>query len=197
MASAYTMTGELSNSGRKHPFQLTLSEGMARYAFVKSPMVLTLHLKGDRSTFEETRDGKTRAIPPERYSEKILETDLRYEDLSLRFLYWTNAQVVGETIVTANPCWKVEVKPAADDPSQYSRVVLYVGRSDAALMKAEAYGRAGEFARRFQVVSGMRKNGVWFLKEMRIEAFDSKFGDRTPTYLRIHEVTDNRPTGGG
>src|SRR4029077_17583456 len=115
-------------------------------------------------------------------------TDISYEDLALRFLYWSDASVAGTDLIAAHRCWKVEVRPASANDSQYARVMLWIGREDGALMKAESYDASGKWVRRFTVTSVMKREGYWMLKQMRIESAHGRSVDPKPTYLEIEEV---------
>jgi hypothetical protein len=91
-------------------------------------------------------------------------------------------------------CWIVRVKPPAKNESQYGKVKLWISKADGALMQAEAYDRGDRFARRFKVLSGQKtSDGLWMLKQMRIEAASSlRRTDFTPTYLEIDKPEDCR-----
>ena len=64
---------------------------------------------------------------------------------------------------------------------------LWISKNDGALMQAEAYDHDGRFARRFKVLSGQKtEDGLWMLKQMRIEAATpARRDDLSPTYLEI------------
>ena len=124
-----------------------------------------------------------------RFDDKVRDIDISYEDLSMRFLYWSNAAVEGDQIMLMNRCWIVRVEPPAKNDSQYSKVKLWIAKNNGALLQAEAYGHDGKLARRFKVISGQSLgDGAWILKEMRIEQMTpGKSGDRTPSYLQIEK----------
>ncbi len=53
-------------------------------------------------------------------------------------------------------------------------------------MRLEGYDWKGKLAKRFEVVSGQKIEGRWFLKQMRIEEMDPATGKVTSrTYLEI------------
>ena len=76
--------------------------------------------------------------------------------------------------------------PPAKAESQYTRAVLWLSKDGSALMKAETYGADGKWIRRFNVKDGMKRDGVWLPKEMRIESATSK--SQKYTYLIIDDV---------
>jgi hypothetical protein len=187
-AQQWKLTGRIRTGGKKTPFRLTLANDAIRYDFIDDGDALTLRLGEKSSTLEETKGGRTARVPAARYSSAVHGTDISYEDLALRFLYWPNAKVLGAGMISAHSCWRVEARPAAANDSQYARVVLWIGREDGALMKAESYDAAGNWVRRFTVTSVMKREGYWLLKQMRIESAQGRSADPKPTYLEIEDV---------
>ena len=184
----WKLTGRIRVGSKKIPFHLTLEKGAIRYEFTDTGNIITLRLGEKSSTLEETKGGKTGRVTPAKFDAPVHDTDISYEDLAMRFLYWSDANVLGTGMISANSCWKVEVRPANVNDSQYARVVLWIGRDDKALMKAESYDASGKWARRFTVTSVMKRDGYWLLKQMRIESAHGRSVDPKPTYLEIEEV---------
>ena len=184
----WKLTGRIRTGSKKIPFRLALEKGAIRYEFTDTGDILTLRLGEKSSTLEETKGGKTGRVAAARFDTPVNDTDISYEDLSLRFLYWRDANVLGTGMISANSCWKVEARPANANDSQYARVVLWIGRDDGALMKAESYDASGKWVRRFTVTSVMKRDGYWLLKQMRIESSHGRSADPKPTYLEIEDV---------
>jgi len=187
-AQEWKLTGRIRTGSKKTPFRLTLEKGAIRYEFTDNSDTLTLRLGEKGSTIEERKDGKTARVPATKYDAPVHGTDISYEDLSLRFLYWHDANVLGGDMIAAHRCWKVEARPAAANDSQYARVVLWIGRDDGALMKAESYDSAGKWVRRFTVREVMKREGYWLLKQMVIEKASRGGADPKPSYLEIEEA---------
>ena len=184
----WKLTGRIRVGSKKIPFRLALEKGAIRYEFTDTGNIITLRLGEKSSTLEETKGGKTGRVTPAKFDAPVHDTDISYEDLAMRFLYWSDANVLGTGMISANSCWKVEVRPANVNDSQYARVVLWIGRDDKALMKAESYDASGKWARRFTVTSVMKRDGYWLLKQMRIESAHGRSVDPKPTYLEIEDV---------
>ncbi len=189
-AQSQALRGELRSAGKTVPFRLSMSSGVIRYEFTNPALTLQLRLGERDSRFEQVTKGGTEKVTPARFDTRVGDTDLSYEDLSLRFLYWPNAAVEGEQTMVLQKCWIVRVEPASKADSQYGSVKLWIAKNSGALMQAEAYNEAGKFVRRFKVISGQKTDeGLWILKEMRIEWVDrGQSADRTPTYLNIDGV---------
>ena len=180
------LQGRLRTGGRSVPFRLVINGPIIRYEFSDPPQTIQLRLQDRSSRLEEITRGGSERVSAARLDAKVRGTDISYEDLALKFLYWPRASVQGEQTMLLRKCWKVAAEPASRDDSQYSRVMLWVEKESGALLQAEAFDDTGRLAKRFKVVSGQKINGLWFLKQMRIEApAGAGSKDRTPTYLEI------------
>lgn len=184
-----TVEGRLRTRGKTIPFTLTMAGDTIRWDFTDPAQSLFLRLGEKDSRLEESGRSGTERISGARFDEKVRDSDVSYEDLSMRFLYWPKAEVEGEQTMVLTKCWIVRVEPSARTDSQYSKVRLWVSKNDGALMQAEAFDTNGKLARRFKVLSGQKTaDGFWILKQMRIEATaPGRSSDRTPTYLEIEK----------
>ena len=186
-AQQQSLRGRLRTGPKTIPFQLTMSGNTVRWDFSDPPQALQLRLGEKEARLEEIGKNGPQKVSAARFDDKVRDSDISYEDLSMRFLYWSNAAVEGDQIMLLNRCWIVRVEPPAKNDSQYSKVKLWIAKNNGALLQAEAYGHDGKLARRFKVISGQSLgDGAWILKEMRIEQM-SAGKDRTPSYLEIEK----------
>lgn len=177
--------GQLRENGRVVPFRLTQTGPVIRYSFSNPSEALQLRLGANDANLEQlSKEGVDKISGPE-FEQKVRGTAITFEDLSLKFLYWRNARVIGEDSVSTRRCWKIELLPP-NQQSQYSRVIVWCDEEGGALMKMEGYDEKGRLVRRFQVVSAQKIEGRWFLKEMRIEQLDPQTSRTVATtYLDI------------
>ena len=179
------LQGELREGPTVVPFRLVQTGPLVRYTFSNPDEALQLHLGENDSRLEEVTRQGIEKVAPAQFDHRVRGTSVTYEDLSLRFLYWQTGKVTGENEIRTVDCWKLEMK-APSRQSQYSNVWLWVGKDNGALMKMEAYDWNAKLLKRFEVVSGQKIEGRWFLKEMRIEEMDPGTGKvKTRTYLDI------------
>jgi hypothetical protein len=188
-AQQQSLNGKLRSGWKSIPFKLTMSGNTVRWDFSDPPQTLQLRLGEKDSQFEEIGKGGPQKVSPARFDAKVRDSDISYEDLSMRFLYWPKASVEGDAVMLLNKCWVVRVEPPAKNDSQYGMVKLWITKNGGALMQAEAYGHDGKLERRFKVISGQSLgDGLWILKQMRIEEMTPGKGtDRTPSYLEIEK----------
>ncbi|HEX8296511.1 MAG TPA: outer membrane lipoprotein-sorting protein [Chthoniobacteraceae bacterium] len=189
-AQAQSLKGRLRSGGKAIPFQLSVSGDTIRWDFTDPPpQSLLLRLREKDSRLEEIGKGGSAKVSAARFDDKVRDSDISYEDLAMRFLYWSNATVEGEQTMLLTKCWIIRALPPNRADSQYSAVKLWIAKNTGALMQAEAFGGDGKLVRRFKVISGQSLGeGVWILKEMRIEEMTpGKSADRTPSYLSIEK----------
>ena len=177
--------GQLRQNEIVVPFQLIQSGSVVRYIFSNPDESLQLQLGEKDSRLDElSRDGVKKVA---QFDRKIRGTDVTYEDISLKFLYWTDASVVGQENVRTRDCWKLQLR-APSRNSQYSSVLLWVDKASGALMRMEAYDWNRQLMKKFEVVSAQKIDNRWFLKQMRIEELQpgtKKVQSRT--YLEIRK----------
>lgn len=191
MAQKQTIRGRLRTGGKSVPFRLTADDGTLRWEFSDPKQTIQLRLLESDSRLEEITAGATKRVSSARFDDKVRGSDISYEDLAMKFLYWPKAAMEGEQTMILRKCWIIRVEPPSKNASQYSKAMLWIDKETGALMQAEAYGHDGRIARRFKVISPQKIDGAWMLKQMRIEAMEpTRTGpaDRAPTYLEVDGV---------
>jgi len=103
VAQQVDLRGQLRQEATVVPFQLIQSGSVVRYIFSDPAETLQLQLGEKDSRLEEITGEGTEKIRPAQFDQKIRGTDVTYEDIALKFLYWPDAKLLGvETITTGN-----------------------------------------------------------------------------------------------
>jgi hypothetical protein len=179
------LDGQLRENEKVIRFHLTQDGPSIRYSFTDPDEVLQLRLGENGARLDLVTNDAAQKISAEKLKEKVRDTAITYEDLTLEFLYWENARVLGDETVRTRSCWKVQVV-ATSKESQYWNVVIWVDKASGALMRMDGYDWDGKIAKRFEVVSAQKIDNRWFLKQMRVEEMrpgTNKVQSRT--YLEI------------
>ncbi len=179
------LDGQLRENEKVIPFHLAQTGSLIRYSFADPEEVLQLRLGENGSRLDLVTDEGAEKFPAEKLNDKIRGTGISYEDLALKFLYWENAQVLGDETVRTRSCWKLQlVAPSRD--SHYWNVVIWIDKASGALMRMEAYDWDGKLVKRFEVISAQKIDNRWFLKQMRVEELQPGTNKvRARTYLEI------------
>jgi len=104
MAAALTeledgLTGNLKGSGKNIPVSLFLKGKNIQFQFSTAKdawEIFHLRMDDDALNLFQIANGKTVNFPAAKLVEPIAGTDVTYEDLSMRFLYWPNPKPEGE-----------------------------------------------------------------------------------------------------
>ncbi|MGC3990422.1 MAG: outer membrane lipoprotein-sorting protein [Chthoniobacteraceae bacterium] len=187
-----TLAGELRNGSKVSPFQLALNGGTILYQFTTPPpYTLVVHLGKNSSQLDEvTLDGKTHVNGTD-FGTLVRGSDISFEDVAMRFLYWPEAKVLGEETKTLRKCWKVQVTPPKDVKTVYASVLVWIDEESGAMMEAQAYDAGGKLATAFKLIEPQMIGGVWLPKKIRIQRMkDGEPMDGSPTYLIIDKVLD-------
>ncbi len=121
------LQGQLREGPVVIPFRLTQTGPVIRYSFSKPDEALQLRLGDNDSRLEEISGDRLEKIAPAQFDHKVRNTAVTYEDLSLRFLYWPNAKVIGDDTIQMVDCWRLELR-APPHQSQYATVRLWESR---------------------------------------------------------------------
>ena len=171
------------------PFRLVADGPQVRYEFKgPPPTAVQVRYNADGSELVESGPEGSGKLTPANFDKRILGTDVSYEDLALRFLYWTNATVEGTETVLTRPAWKIRLN-APNHRTQYSSVVVWVDKESGGLSQVEGYDWNGKLAKRFKVVGFKPFAGKTYLGKMRIEGFNPDDGHtRSRTYLELNSL---------
>ena len=134
------------------PFQLQLKGPEFDYKFSNPSETIKLQLTDSGSVLTDQKVTGQQILSGSRLSEPVRGTDITYEDLSLRFIYWKNARYEGEQRVRTITCSIVLVQPSARN-TEYGSVRLWIAKDRGALIKAEGYNWQGKPIKRFEVIS--------------------------------------------
>tara|TARA_B100001057_G_C22870077_1_gene958403 strand:- start:4182 stop:4658 length:477 start_codon:yes stop_codon:yes gene_type:complete len=156
-----------------------------------------MRLGENRYDLFELADGKTVRFPEEKLGEPIEKTDLSYEDLAMRFLYWPGGQVDGLEKVKGQDCWVVRlVNPT--QTGRYVQVRVWVHKKSQALMQVVGYDKGGKPLKRFAVTDVMKVGDSYTLRRMRVDSVDPVQNRVVGmTYLEFDKPKARAPRPGG
>jgi hypothetical protein len=182
-SSEAAVRGHIRAGAAKSSFLLRVGDGKLRFAFDQPSRVFEVRLGDDSSGVYDSRGQPVKKGMQEPVA---AGTDVTVEDLSLGFLYWPDARLLGQENVRGRGAWKIELRPGKRG-SEFAVVRVWLDEASGALLRIEGFDWQGKLLRRFEVVSGQRIDGQWMLKQMRIEKFSPENSSR-PTgrsYLEI------------
>lgn len=164
------LNARIRSEEKSSPLRITLKDQVIGYEFSDPPQVILLKLNQQNTSLLEKKDGKTLPVSAAHLHDGVRDTGVSYQDLSLGFLYWPRPALRGEETVKTRSCWKIDLQAPPDEPL-YGVARVWIDKEGGAILRIEGYDKKGLLLRRFEIVSAQKIDGLWMLKQMRIESF--------------------------
>ncbi|MBL9160371.1 MAG: outer membrane lipoprotein-sorting protein [Verrucomicrobiales bacterium] len=170
---------------KKVPFLLSLKTDSIRFIFDNPAQVIYLDTRNQRfGLFEGVGGAEMQPVPPAKFGEKVRGTDITYDDLSMRFLYWPNARIVRQEKVKGRDCILLSIRNP-DGAGAYSSVDVWIDKLSGGMIKMIGNDHGGRPIRRFEVLSGKKFDDIWMVDEMRIESVTGLTGGTVTSSTRM------------
>lgn len=176
---------------KKTPFLMSLKPESIRFIFDDPAQVIFLDTRNNTfSLFEGVGGSEMQKVDPSKYGQEVRGTDVTYEDLSMRFLYWPDAKIVKVDRLKGRHCWHVRVRNP-DGLGDYATVDVWIDRASGGMIKMLGNNPAGRAIRRFEVLSGKKFGDIWMVDEMRIETIHPTTGQtKSTTRMQIKSTVN-------
>ncbi|MFK7909643.1 MAG: outer membrane lipoprotein-sorting protein, partial [Akkermansiaceae bacterium] len=151
------LTGHLRKDGKRTPLTLTMNKQVISFQFFTNNKWggFQMQLRQGNAKLFNLAQGKAKPFPAKQIGQAILGSDVTYEDLSLRFLYWKDAKIEGEEVIKTQKCHKIRLNNPGKD-GRYKTVYIWVHQKYGALMQVAGYDSAGNLLKRFHVTELMK-----------------------------------------
>lgn len=180
-----SLRAQIRGEEKSIPLHIGLKNHVITYEFKEPEQILLLKLEPGNTKLLEKKNGVSQTISGTHLHDVIRDTGVSYQDLSLGFLYWPQPILQGEDIIKTRPAWKIDLQaPASEEIYGVARV--WIDKDSGAILRIEGYDKKGLLLRRFEIVSAQKIDGLWMLKQMRIENFSP--GNPDPVTRRYLEV---------
>lgn len=160
--------------GGEEPLPLTFQIGKGQITYYlhnpEEAIILKLGLSSSSLTDQKADYSKT-LENGNRYQE-VRGTGVTYDDLSLSFLYWPHPHLKGTETIRGTKTSILELTAPPLEKTPYGAARIWIDQNSDAPLRMEAFNQNGQLIKRFEVISAQKIEGLWMLKEMRIESFD-------------------------
>lgn len=177
-----TLNAEIRGGEEPLPLIFKIEKDQIQYLLHDPDEKIVLTLGKTQTSLTDRQQGKNSSLSNYKRYEEIRHTGVTYDDLSLGFLYWPHPRLVGSEQLRGTRASILELLPPATDQVPYGSARLWIDENSGAPLRMEGFDKKGNLLKRFEVISAQKIDGLWTLKEMRIETFD-------PT---THAVTQRR-----
>jgi hypothetical protein len=164
----HELRGTLSKDDKEVPFVVRMESDLVRFYFDSPKQIINLNIKQKGAELTEAVAGSNKAVPAARYAEGIRGTDLTYDDISFRYLYWpTRVKQPNIETVKTRKCWVVDLH-APKLVGEYKVVRIFVDKESGGLMRVMGYDANMQLIKVMAVTSGMKVDGATVLKSMDV-----------------------------
>ncbi len=101
----------------------------------------------------------------------VQQSDISWMDLTLSFLWWTDARHEGSDSVRGFECYVIRVYPPEGLATPYRSVRLWIGRQAGMMMQAEGLDHNEKPVRRLWVRSVRKMEDSWMIKDMEFQHY--------------------------
>ena len=146
--------GQIRKRSVKIPFSMSLRGNLIAFQYQLNNVWnrFDLNFKDRGQEILSWKDGKAGVLPVAQYTVPIAGTDVTYEDLSMRYLYWPQAKIVRDdaaSTVKGRDCWIVQIPNPNSGVGQYAWVRVWIDKENGAMWQVDGIDRRGELAKRF------------------------------------------------
>ncbi len=177
--------GKMKKDGKETPVSLFLRGENIQFQYKVGDVDKRFHMRLMENKYDllEIVEGKTKKFDTKKLAEKINGTDLSFEDLSMRFLYWEESSIVGEERIGGQMCHKIRlINP--DKSGEYRIVYVWLHQKFGAFMQVVGYDEKGSPLKQFRVTDLMKVGKNYTLKRMRVDSMKDNKVTGT-TYLEF------------
>ncbi len=179
------VSGTIRKNRTKIPFSLSARGETIVFQYKESDAWkrFDVRIREKSAQLIQVEGGKATVMAPASYTKTIAGTDVCYEDLSLRFLYWKGGKVLADSSnsrIKGRDCYVVEVPNPTPAVGQFAWVRMWVDKENGTTWQIDGYGRDGKLKKRFTITSVQKlDDGSWFFKQMKLEIRNPQDPNRT------------------
>lgn len=194
------VAGRIRKGKLKIPFSLSVRGETLAFQYKEGDIWkrFDVRIKEKQADLIRVEDAKAVVMSPSKYTEKIAGTDVCYEDLSLRFLYWQGGEIIDagdDARIKGRDCYVVQVPNPNPKVGQFAWVRMWVDKENGTTWQIDGYGADGKLKKRFSITSVQKlSDGSWFFKQMKLEVRNPQNPDRTIAldYLEMDDLPENK-----
>ena len=174
------VAGRIRKARLKVPFSLSVRGDTLAFQYKEGNAWkrFDVRIKEKNVDIVQVENGKASVLAPARYAQSIAGTDVCYEDLSLRFLYWKGGEMVdagADSRIKGRDCYVVQVPNPNPSVGQFAWVRMWVDKENGTAWQIDGHGADGKLKKRFSITSIQKlDDGSWFFKQMKLEVRDPK-----------------------
>lgn len=187
------LNGVIRKGSQKTPLSMFMRGKNIQFAIDGGSERFHLRLNEDGQELREILDDETTPFPAKKIVEPIANTDVSYEDLALKFLYWPSPKIVDEETLNGQKCWRLHVRNPEKN-GRYREVSIWVTQKQRALLRVVGYGPAPkrQVIKQFEITDVMKVKGVFTVRTMKVSSFGDDSRMTGSTYIEFDKPRRKR-----
>lgn len=184
-----TLSAEIRGAEALLPLIVSIRKNEITYQLDHPEETIVITMEPHACLLGHTQHGLSSLMNNEERYHDIRGTGVTYDDLSLDFLYWPHPRLAGEETLRGLKTTIIELIPPTDAKTPYGSARLWMDQKSGAPLRMEGWNHQGKLLKRFEMIAVQKIDGVWMLKEMRIETLDPESGKAFQrSYLTFHAL---------
>ena len=163
----YDLNGELSKGKTVVPFAVRLQDSLIQFKFETPRQHINLDITEKGYRLKEVSAGANKEVPAAMYSTGVRGTDMTYDDLSMRYLFWPKKTKIGEERIKTRSCYVVDLYNP-QKLGEYYLVRIFVDKESGGLMRLNCFDWNGKKIKECYVTEAMKVEGRTLLKTMEV-----------------------------
>jgi len=186
----FKLEGLLRTAKNKYLIVLRTKGRVMQYEFLEIPLQIRVQMTPAGSIIErrEKSSQPWKVLTPQEKLERVVDSDIYYEDLGVDFTRWEDVKPLGWDSILTFDTWVYEARPT--EISNYAKARFWISSKFEALLRVDAYNKANKVIKRVEVHSVMDIDGLFSIKEMEIATMiPDRDISSSRTYIEIHKGT--------
>ncbi len=185
----FKLDGFMRTAKFLHPIVMKTRDRQILFEFKEKPLQIRVVMTPGGSIIERRTSSSEewKLVGGKERLEKILDSDVAYEDLGLDFLRWSTVKPLGLDSIMTLTAWAYESTPPG--LSSYAKTRYWISADYLAVLRVDAYNAQNQVIKRVEVNGVMKVGQAYTIKEMMVSTMiPGRDLSRTRTYIEIREA---------
>jgi hypothetical protein len=164
----FKLEGFLRTSKNLHPIIMRTKGREMVYEFVNQPLQVRVTLTPEGSKVERRAQSNQpwQEVTGKDRLQRILDSDVAFEDLGLDFIRWSDARPLGTDSIKTLKAWAYEASPPVK--SAYAKARFWISSDFMAVLRVDAMNEKDQIIKRVEVNGVQQVGEHYVIKEMQI-----------------------------
>lgn len=182
------LQGVMRTKDNKYPMIMRTRGRLMQFEFTTQPLQIRVEITPGGSIIQRRSKSsdKWQTLSAQQRLERVLDSDVYYEDLGIEFTRWDDVRPLGVDTLLTFETWAYEARPS--QPSTYTKARFWISSKFVALLRVDAYDKNNKVIKRVEVHDVMEIGELYSIKSMMIATMiPDRDISRSRTFLDIEK----------